>query len=133
MVPSRRIPCVAAAAFSLAATLLSGCAVAVGAAAGAGTAAYLSNQSTRDLKAPLRTVYDAALAALPALGYPAPATARLGPTEGRIEAGDAVVALAQHPGGVVRVAVKVGTFASPDHARRAGLLLERIAAGVGGA
>ncbi len=108
---------------------LCGCAVvAVGAAGGVATAKVLSNQTDADYQASVRDVYAAALVALPALGYPAATTSTLGPTEAEIVAGDARLAMAEHPGGVTRVAVKIGTWDTADHQRRAGLIHDRIRA-----
>lgn len=117
----------------LAAPLLGGCfgAVALGAAGGVAAAKYARNQVVREYRVPLRGAYDATLAVLPGLGYPAASVATLGPTEGRVKAGDASVAMALYPGGVVRVAVSVGTFESRDNLRKAELIQEGLAARLG--
>jgi hypothetical protein len=127
-----RILCLAAVV--LAAGGLCGCfagVVAAGAAGGLAAAKIAGNQVTRDYPVPLRTAYEATLSALPALGYPAPKASTLGPSEARVEAGDAAVAMATFPGGTTRVAVRVGTFESADHERRAALIHERLAARLG--
>jgi hypothetical protein len=79
----------------------------------------------------LRAAYDAAVGALAELGYPAPSRAVLGPTEGEVDAGDADVGIVQRPGGSVAVSVRVGTFETSEHRRRAALVHERIAARLG--
>jgi len=120
-------------ALPLAALVLGGCfgAVALGAAGGVAATKYTQNQVVREYRAPLRSVYDASLAVLPGLGYPAASTATLGPTEGRVKAGDASIGMALYPGGVVRVAVSVGTWDSRDNLRKAELVHERLAARLG--
>lgn len=112
---------------------LAGCfgAVAVGAAGGVAAAKYVQNQETRAYRTSLRAAYEASLAVLPELGYPAPSKAALGPTEASIHAGDAKVGIAQFPEGIVRVAVSVGTFAKDSNRRKALLIHERLAARLG--
>lgn len=110
---------------------LTGCAVAVGAAAGVGTYKYIENKSTQDYRASLRATYDATLAALPELGYPAATTAQLGPTEAKVKAGKATVTMASFPNAMTRVAVSVGTFEGADNRRRAALIQEALAKRLG--
>jgi len=112
---------------------LSGCfgAVAVGAAGGVAAAKYVQNQDNRAYRTTLRAAYDATLAVLPELGYPATSKATLGPTEAMVHAGDAKVGLAQFPEGIVRIAVSVGTFANDGNKRKALLVHERLAARLG--
>jgi hypothetical protein len=112
---------------------LGACVVAAGAVGGVAAAKYMQNQEARSYRTTLRAAYEAALAALPELGYPAASQATLGPTEARVQAGDAKIAMAQFPGGVVRIAVSVGTFETDDHRRRAALVHERLATRLGAA
>lgn len=114
--------------------VLGGCfagAVAVGAAGGYAATKVARNKAICEYRTTVRGAYDATLAILPALGYPMPSAATLGPTEAQIEAGDATVKIAEFPGGGVRVAVSVGTFETSDHRRRAALIHERLAARLG--
>lgn len=111
---------------ALAVGTLPGCAVAAGAAAGVGTYKLVQNKSTKDYNASLRATYEATLAILPELGYPACKTAKLGPTEADIQAGQARVTMASFPNNVTRVAVSVGTFDSADKRRRGALIHERL-------
>ena len=50
---------------------LGACFVAVGAAGGVAAAKYVRNQEARSYRSTLRAAYEATLAALPELGYPA--------------------------------------------------------------
>ena len=111
--------------------LCSGCAVALGAAAGYGAVKYMTNQTVRDYQADVRAGYEAALAVLAESGYGSAGPATLGPTEFRVEGGGVTVAGAQVPGGKVRIAVSVGTFKTSDHRRRAALIHEGLAARLG--
>jgi hypothetical protein len=108
-----------------------GCAVAMGAAAGYGTLKYLTNQTVREYHTDVRTAHDAARAVLGELGYGSQGPATLGPTEFRVDAGDAAVAGAELPDDRVRIAVSVGTFESADHRRRAALIHEKLAERLG--
>lgn len=114
---------------------LGGClgAVAVGAAGGVAATKYVRNQETRSYRTTVRAAYDASIAVLPELGYPAGPKGTLGPTEANVRSGDAKVGIAQFPEGVVRIAVSVGTFQSDGNHRKALLIHERLAMRLGAA
>ncbi len=105
-----------------------GCvAVAVGAAAVYGAIKYSNNEATQDYQVDLDTVWQATIESMSDLGYDVSKDAQHGPTEGVIERDDAWVKVEQHAGGMTRVRVRVGTFETDDHKRRARLILEGIA------
>lgn len=109
---------------------LSSCvAVAAAAAAGAavyGVVKYERNEAYEDYRAGLDTTWQAAVETLAEQGYPVSGDPQHGPTEGKIEAGDARVAVERHAGDFTRVRVRIGTFETEDHKRKARLLLEGI-------
>ena len=108
-----------------------GCLVAAGAAGGLAAVKYLNNQAVREYRTDVRTAYEATLAVLPELGYPSPSKSVFGPSEAEIDAGNAEVAIAEFPNGMVRVAVSVGTFETSEHRRRAALIHDRLAVWLG--
>jgi hypothetical protein len=126
----RRIALVAA--MSAASLLSGGCVVAAvlfGAAAVYGAIQYDENEAHRDFQAPLAKTWKATLAALQDNGYPVSQSAEPGSTSGRIEISDAIVVVEKLPGDgpeTTRVRVRIGTFTTEDHKRRAGLVLEKI-------
>ncbi len=107
--------------------LSSGCvAVLVGATAAYGYVQYEENEAWRDYEAGFMTTWRATIDGLEELGYVVPRGTEPEPTEGRIETDDVLVKVERHPGNVTRVRVRVGTFDTADHRRRAGLILEEI-------
>lgn len=107
---------------------LPGCllaAVAVGAGA-AGAVLYTANGAQADYRADLDTTWRAAIRALQAYGYPIADDAPHGQTDGVLDVDDARVHVASHAGGITRVEVRIGTFHTDDHKRRAKLILESI-------
>lgn len=68
----------------------------------------------------------------PELGYPPIVVNEHTPTEGEYEAGeDLWVRVEEHPEGFICVAVRVGTFETDDHRRKAGLFLNEVARRLG--
>jgi hypothetical protein len=121
-------PC---AAMVLAAMLvpLGGCVVAAAAAVGAAAVGvvYYDNQEARmDFKDTLPATFDACVRALRLQGYEVRGNPQPGAIDGLIEAPPARVVVESHPGGYVRVRVRVGTFGSEDNERRAKLLVQTI-------
>ncbi len=102
-------------------------ALAAGAGATYGAIKYFHNEAVQDFGADLDTAWAATLSAMRDLGYPVDLGTPHGATEGRVESGDAEVVVEQHPGPFTRVRVRVGTFDTEDHRRRASLILEAIA------
>lgn len=107
--------------------LCSSCVLVVaGAAAAVGYTYYEDNEAWRDYDADLEEVWDATLVALGNLDYPVSKAAPLGPTEGEVEIDDVWVRAEAQPNDTTRVRVRIGTFKTDDHLRRAGLILEEI-------
>lgn len=102
--------------------------VAAAAVAGAtyGVIKYTENGAEADFEADLEATFAATAQAMRALGYPVAADPKPGATEGRIEINDAAVHVGRQPGGFTRVTVKIGTFDTEDHERRARLVLEEV-------
>jgi len=108
---------------------LTGClAAAVVAGAGvAGAVLYTENEAQRDFERPYGATLDATVAALQANGYPVSEEIDRGTTEAKIEVDDVVVRVEKHAGDFTRVRVRVGTFRTDDHKRKAKLILEDVA------
>ena len=110
----------------LLAPLLSGCvAVAAAGIVGIGAVSYRRNEVERDYAAPLTEVWVGTLDGLRSLGI-YPTLAELDATEGLIEYQDLRVVVERHPEGFTRVRVRVGTFHTADHARRAEVVSQEI-------
>jgi len=106
--------------------LLSGCAaVAAAGIVGIGALQYERNELERDFPAGLEQTWEGALDGLRALGI-YPTLSELEATEGLIECRDLRVRVERHPEGFTRVRVRVGTFHSADHRRRAELVVQEI-------
>lgn len=112
--------------------LLGGC-LAAAAAAGAafGYVKYRENEATRDFEKSPPEVWPAALGALEARGYPLPGGT---PREleddadsAEVEGEDYWLRVEEHPGDFTRVRVRIGTFETDEHKRKAGLVLESVA------
>jgi len=111
----------------------SGCLGVVAGAAGAyGYVKYAANEFARDFDASLDEGYAAARFALESQGYPPFELEELRRTDGELRTEDAHVTVERHPGGVVRIRVRVGTFETDENQRRAELLLEDVAKRLGG-
>jgi len=106
--------------------LVSGCvAVAAAGVVGVGVVQYQRNEAEQDFPTDLEKTWQASLEALRRLGVSEPAAA-LAATEGTIEYDDVVVRVERHPEGFTRVRVRVGTFYTGDHERRAELVIQEI-------
>ena len=103
-------------------------AAAVVAAAGAiGVVLYSENEAYRNYEAPFEKTWTASVDAARAAGYELPKVLEpMTKTEGRFESKDLKVRVERHPGGVTRVRVRIGTFRTDDHKRKAKLLLEDV-------
>lgn len=113
---------------------LTGClavAVAAGAAAVYGTVLYTENEAQRDFAHDYGATLDATIAAMRTNGYPVPDDIERGATESKIEVSDVVARVEKHPGAFTRVRVRVGTFRTDDHKRKAKLILEQVARTLG--
>ena len=99
----------------------------VGAAGAVGYVYYDKNEAHRDFDATFDKTWKAALAALQELKYTLPAEREHAADSGVLTLDDLKVHVARHPGDMTRVSVRVGTFDSEEHRRRAGLILEKIA------
>lgn len=102
-------------------------AIVAGAAATFGIVMYSENEAVRDFDAGLGPTWSATVAAMRTLGYPVADGAAHGLTEGRVEVHDVKVRVTREPGDFTRVRVRVGTFRTEEHRRRAGLILEEVA------
>lgn len=106
---------------------LSGCVAAAAAGvAGVGFVQYQRNEIERDYATDFEVTWQATLEALGRLGYPEPSVTREA-TEGRLDLEGLALRVDRHPEGFTRVRVRVGTFHTRDHERRAELVLEEIA------
>ena len=105
---------------------LSGCFLAAAAAVGAavGAVSYDHNEAWMDFKDSLPVTWTATVRALRKLGYVVPGEPQPGVTEGTLEVDTTRVVVEAHPGGYVRVRVRVGTFDTADNERRAKLILQ---------
>src|SRR5262245_24750099 len=105
---------------------LQGCvAVAAAAVVGTGVVQYHRNEVAQDFPIDLQRAWQATLEGLRALEI-IPDSSELSRTEGMITAGNVSVRVERHPEGFTRVRVRVGTFHSLDHERRADILLQEI-------
>jgi hypothetical protein len=103
-----------------------GCLVVAAGAAGYGAVKYAQNEAARDYNADLTSTWVATLDTMREMGYPVSPGAPHGPTSGVIDIGDAHVSVAKHSESRTRVHVRIGTFDTDDHRRRANLLLSGI-------
>ena len=112
--------------------LTSGCLAAAGLTVGAagvlGYVYYDKNEAQRDFEANFDKTWKATLEALRSLKYAVPEAPEHSTDLGDVVIDDVVIRVARHPGNMTRVSVRVGTFDSEEHRRRAGLILEKIEA-----
>ena len=105
---------------------LNGCvAVAAASIVGIGFVQYHRNEAVRDYSAELEVTWQASLEAMKKLGYE-DVVPELGATEGTIAQDDVALRLERHPEAFTRVRVRVGTFSTTDHHRRAQLIHDEI-------
>lgn len=107
---------------------LSGCIAAAAAAgvAAVGMVSYDHNEAWMDYKDSLPVTWQAMLRAMRKLGYPIVGDPQPSATEGTLEVEKTTVVVEAHPGGYVRVRVRVGTFDTADNERRAKLILQEV-------
>ena len=105
---------------------LQGCVAAVAAAAvaGVGYVQYERNELTYELPLPFERAHEAAVSALNELGYARERVEEITSTESVLEVDDVWVRVEQLPAGESRLRVRVGTFHTADHQRRARLVVE---------
>ena len=115
----------------LAALPSAGCVAVAAGAAGYGAVKYATNEQARDYPASLASTWAAAVETLRGMGYAVPEGIAPGPTEGRIAIDDIRVDVAKYSDTRSRVEVRVGTFDSEDHRRRATILLDGVGKRVG--
>ena len=112
--------------------LLQGCvAVAAATVVGAGVFQYKRNGASQDFPTDLQRTWQATLEGLHELEI-VPESSELSRTEGVIKAQSIGIRVERHPEGFTRVRVRVGTFHSSDHERRAEILLQEIAKAIEG-
>jgi hypothetical protein len=110
--------------------VLPGCVVAAVAGATYGILKYEQNEAVCDLKAPVGRVWRASIDALMGRGYSLPdGVERDLDEEQDIAAIDGPgywLQVEEYPGGRTRLRVRIGTFESDKHKRKASLLIESI-------
>jgi hypothetical protein len=111
--------------------LLPACAAAVVGGAAYGAFKAVNNEHERDFATDLESTWQAAIGSLQENGHPVAATATHGATSGTLEVGDVEVRVASHAGGKTRVSIRIGTFDTDDHRRRARLIMDGIARRLG--
>jgi hypothetical protein len=106
-------------------------AIAAGAATAYGVVKYNDNEAYQDFKAPLDDTWKATVAAMQENGYPVSNAVQPGTNDGMLDVNDAVVHVETLPGDMTRVRVRIGTFSTDEHKRRASLILESVGNRVG--
>src|SRR5262245_62129402 len=106
-------------------------ALVAGAGAAYGVVKYTENGAYQDFKAPLGETWKATVAAMQENGYPVSDAVQPGVNQGMIDVNDAVVHVETLPGDFTRVTVRIGTFETDDHQRRASLILQSVGNRVG--
>ena len=96
-----------------------------------GVVKYTENEAYQDFKAPLDDTWKAAVAAMQENGYPVSDAVQPGTNQGKLDVNDAVVHVETLPGDMTRVRVRIGTFSTDEHKRRASLILESVGDRVG--
>lgn len=108
-----------------------GCVAAVAGGAAYGAYKYAKNDGERDFQAGLDATWQAAIASLQESGHPIAAQATHGATSGVLSIEDVTVRVEAHATGVTRVRIRVGTFDTDEHRRRANLIMAGIATRLG--
>jgi len=106
-------------------------AIVAGAATAYGVVKYTENEAYQDFKSPLDDTWKATVAALQENGYPVSDAVQPGTNQGMLDVNDAVVHVETLPGDMTRVRVRIGTFSTDEHKRRASLILESVGDRVG--
>jgi hypothetical protein len=109
--------------------LVSGCLAVAGLTVGAGVVGYVfydKNEARQDFGANFDKTWKATLTALHGLQIAVPKEVPHAADSGEIVFENLRVRVSFQPGGKTRVSVRVGTFDTEEHRRRAGLILERI-------
>lgn len=106
-------------------------AAAVGAAAAYGAVKYNENEAYEDFHAPFDATWRATLESLRENGYAVTDLSAPATTEASFEVQDVRVKVERLPGDATRVHVRVGTFSTDEHRRRAALVLEGVGKRVG--
>lgn len=109
--------------------LVSSCLAMAGAAGAASVVGYIyyeKNDVEKDFGASFEKTWKATLEALRSLKYDVPKDSEHELDSGTLKLENLWVHVARHPGNTTRVTVRVGTFHTEEHARRAGLILEKI-------
>lgn len=109
----------------------SGCLAVVAAGAAAGYVQYDNNRMWREFVGEPSPIYTATHAAAVAQGYRVHEDAGNDPTRRTLTGEDIVITLERYPRGRMRVSVRIGTFSTDEHRRRASLLLEEIGTRLG--
>lgn len=109
---------------------LPGCVVAAAAGATYGFIKYEQNEAVRELEAPVGRVWRASIDALVGRGYRLPGGLERDLSERQdvavIDGAGYWLRVEEQPGGLTRLRVRIGTFPSDEHKRKAGLLIESI-------
>jgi len=109
---------------------LPSCVVAAVAGATYGIVKYRKNEAERDFKAPIDQVWKASIEALEGRGYGLPGALERELAERQdvavIDGSGYWMRVEAQPGGWTRMELRIGTFQSEEHRRKAGLLLESI-------
>lgn len=116
-------------AILLVAPLTAGCLAVAGLTVGAGVVGYVyydKNEARQDFDASFEKTWKASLKALRGLQYEVPQEPAHEHDSGALAVGDVRLRVAAHAGGKTRVSLRVGTFHTEEHRRKAGLILERI-------
>jgi hypothetical protein len=112
---------------SLASGCLAAAGLTVGAAAGVvGYVYYDRNEAQRDFPASFDKTWNATLAAMKDLKYAVPKEPQHFADSGDLTIDDVSINVVSQPGTMTRVSIRVGTFDTDGHRRRAGLIFEKI-------
>jgi len=99
----------------------------VGAAAGVvGYVYYDRNEALRDFPTSFDKTWTATLGALRTMNYAVPKEPEHLADSGELTLDDVKVSVTRQPGNLTRVSIRVGTFDTEGHRRRAGLIFEKI-------
>lgn len=111
--------------------IVSSCLAVAALSVGAGVVGYVyydKNEAWRDFGAPFDQTWKATKAALKDLKYELPKDAKPTDEPGYLMIDDVRIHVEERAEGRTRVSIRVGTFHTEDHRRRAGEILDRIGA-----